>query len=48
MFRYAKENKLNSLTREHINDKLLILSIETNEIIRKIGDSSGGLYVISL
>lgn len=49
MFRYAKENKLsNLLSREVINDKLIVLSVETNEIIRKIGDSGGGLYVISL
>ena len=45
MSKYAREHEI-KLSRDEIEQKLSILGKESSGIIRKIGDSGGGLYVI--
>lgn len=46
MLRCANETKC-SVKREELSIKLEVISTESGGIIRRVGDSGGGLYVIS-
>uniref|UniRef100_A0A915E7A4 DNA-directed RNA polymerase III subunit RPC3 n=1 Tax=Ditylenchus dipsaci TaxID=166011 RepID=A0A915E7A4_9BILA len=46
VFHYAKQNNL-PYDRNLIDQKLTLLGLESNTLIRRVGDSGGGLYVIN-
>lgn len=46
MFRYARENDVD-ISREEMDEKLSIIGKDSNNVVRRVGDSGGGLYIIS-
>ncbi|KAI1725049.1 RNA polymerase III subunit RPC82 domain-containing protein [Ditylenchus destructor] len=45
VLRYAKDNNL-PYSQDLIRDKLTLLGMESNALIRRVGDSGNGLYII--
>jgi hypothetical protein len=46
VFQYSRQNSL-GFTREQIDAGLSLLGMESNNLIRRVGESGGGLFVIS-
>ncbi|KAL3118131.1 hypothetical protein niasHT_001905 [Heterodera trifolii] len=47
VFRYAKEHGLDAISRETIDARLEVLGKDSNSIVRRVGESGGGLYIIN-
>lgn len=45
MNKYARDHKLN-INRESFESQLNLLGKESHGVVRKVGESGGGLYVI--